>query len=87
MSLRIVDGEPSEIFAVREALDCSLQGCLRVAFQVAFNVSSETFGENLGAVLQIVAQSALQNNHLIVRSTQRDESDADDERDDKAGAE
>jgi SAM-dependent MidA family methyltransferase len=59
---------------------------LGVTIEIAFDVLGEAFAQYFSAVLEILSQTALLHENLIVRRTERYQRDANDERDDKSGA-
>ena len=87
MALRIIDGQPRQVFPVGELLlDGALEGVLIVALQIALHVSGDTLPQHLSAMLQIFLQTPVEHHYLVVRRAQGHQRDADDKRDDKSGA-
>src|SRR5271169_3249883 len=75
------------MFPVGELLDSSLQGVLGVPFQITLNISGETLSQHLGTMLQVFLQPPVQHEHLVIRSAERHQGDANNQRDDESSAE
>src|SRR5271167_1799345 len=75
------------MFPVGELLDSSLQGVLGVPFQITLNISGETLSQYLGTMLQVFLQPPVQHEHLVIRSAERHQGDANNQRDDESSAE
>jgi hypothetical protein len=87
MSLRVIDGQTGEMFAIGELLNSSLQSALRVSLKIMLNVAGKALSQHFGATIQVPSHLPSQDHNLIRRSTQGDKGHANDERDDKPGAE
>src|ERR1700722_8201365 len=86
MALQVINGQSSQMVTVGELLHGSLQRLWSVARQVTFHVARKAFCQNLSPPAQIAAQSPARDQRLVIRRTQRYQSDANDQGDDESGA-
>ena len=78
MALQVIDGQSRQMFAIAEMLHRPPEVLLGIAVQIALYVARQALAQNFGPVLQIAPHGSILHIHLIIRSAQRDQRDADD---------
>jgi hypothetical protein len=75
------------MFAIAEVLHGTLQILRGVLLQIALYISREAFSQHFSASCEIRAQGALLTQDLVIRRTERDQRNADDEGNNEPDAE
>ncbi len=87
-ALLVVNDNAHQVFSVPEALHQALQFPVRTFLVFCIprplDIAGETLTQHLGATLQIAAQSALFSQHFVIGKAERNQGDADNQRNDEA---
>ena len=77
-ALQVVNGQSGQMFSIAEVLYRPSEVLRGIALQVSLYVAGQTLAQDLGSVLQIAPHGSILHVHLIVRSAERNQRDADD---------